>query len=240
LLRIIDQMIEQTGEIEDQASALARVIKQSPVEMTKITAACVLHRIHVRESSRTQIPALLDYLQGQNNFAAKTMREWYLKNRAHDVSSVQVRLIADVRAEEARNRDLLSDGVARAKVVALAQNRAEEYNEKLGIYLFERGLENWRFRCIPTSKGVELTFGLGMCQIALPASSEIVEPCDVIVSANITTRGRSVLTISNDLKYQVRLLPTDLKDIRLSRIVAESDRGTRVVVVPLATPASAK
>ncbi len=239
LLQTIDRAIESKGDIEKIAAALIDVLGSNSDEMAKITAACILHRIHLRETAQKNIPDLLIYLATQDNQAARSMMSWYLEHYSKEVSPAQITMIQDIQREEAFVKDRL-DNTYRPKLVAEAQRRLREYDEKLVSYLYERGLENWRFRCVPTKDGLELSFELGLGRTLIPNIYGINEPCDVLVNAKFKTRDRHVLRVGSDLKYQVLIDVQDLGDIKLSKILADKNKGTMIVSVPISSAATPK
>ena len=159
------------------------------------------------------------------------MQEWYLKHHSVPVSPIQLELIRDVREEQ----DFVQDRMERLnkqRLVSEAQKRAKSYNEPLGEFLYEKGIEDWRFHCRPSAEGLELTFGLGIGKLTVPNNYGLQQPCDVLLSAKVKSRIR-LLKVNSDLKYQVLINFDDLTEVTLRKIVSEQKGGALVVCVPL-------
>lgn len=236
LIKFLDESLEQQGGAEKCATALADMLQGKSDELSKITAACMLHRIHLRETSKKHFSELLTFLAGQENDAAKTMRDWYLKHHSVQVSPVQSKLIQDVIDEQNFVREQAAV-MNRQRLVTEAQRRVKEYNDPLGELLYEKGLEDWRFHCKPTNEGLELTFGLGMARLVIPNKYGVQEPCDVLLSAQVKSR-LLWLRVNGELKYQLRMVLDDFTEVKLKKILSEQKDGDRVVCVPLIATAT--
>jgi hypothetical protein len=225
---VLDGAIEKSATVEPSCQALVQVLRESTDDITRLTAACILHRIHLRESSRHSIPELVDYLVTQENYAGRAMLEWYLNNASQEVAPAQLQLLQDIRREQEfilKQRHVLSQ----TQLVSAARNRARVYSDQLAAWLQEQGMKNWRFRCTPVEQDLELTFGLGLCSITIPNEAGILEPCDVLLTAALTTRDQRVIQITSDLKYKVQIAPEHLQNVQLATIIATNQQGTRVL-----------
>lgn len=222
-IRLIDELLEKDPS-ESKKAELAAFIDATDNDVAKMTAACILHRMHRRLSTKRYVGQMVELSQVSDSYVAQKMREWYEVHAPADVSlstpALQKKIVSDILEEQEHILSKVGE-VFRPKLTAYARNRKNDYDRNVKNALIEQGMRNWLFHAVPEEGKLYLSFGNGMCKMTLDDDHGITEPCVVQVSGTFPRKSAGfpeVIRLDANFVYRIYLRPEDIRNLEVKRV----------------------